>query len=480
MLTSLEYDLEFTITHIARKGIMSTIKGKLTLEELKSLIEKSEIETVLVGFTDLYGRLMGKRFDADFFVEQVSRHGTHACDYLLTVDMEMNPVKDYQFANWQRGYGDVHLLPDMGTLRIASWLNKTAIVLCEVNYQHGEYAIPHAPRSILKAQIEKAKEMHFDAMAASELEFFLFQNSYKEAAEKEYRALQPFGWYIEDYHALQGSRTEVFNAAARKHLKNSAVPVENSKGEWGIGQNELNVQYAEILEMADRHVIYKQCLKELADSMGLAVTFMAKYNEKQAGSSCHLHLSLWHKGKNAFKGKKVVGPVHCSDIFRWFLGGWIAHASEMMVFYAPTVNSFKRYQSGSWAPTRLAWSFDNRTAGFRVVGHEDSLRIECRVPGADCNPYLVFAAALASGLDGIRNKIQPPDLFVGDIYEAAELPTVPKTMEQAIAIFRASSFAKSMLSAEIHEHYVHFYETELAAYEKAVTDWELKRYFERI
>jgi glutamine synthetase len=273
---------------------------------------------------------------------------------------------------------------------------------------------------------------------------------------------------------------EGFVAAARRHLRDSGVPVESSKGEWGLGQHELNVRYAGALEMADRHVVYKQCLKEIADRMGLSVTFMAKYEADGAGSSCHVHVSLWKDGKNAFAGTKKLDRIASSDVFRWFLGGWICRAPEMMVLYAPTVNSYKRYQSGSWAPTRLAWSYDNRTAGFRVVGHDQSLRIECRIPGADCNPYLVFAAALASGLDGVARKTEPPPMFAGDAYKSDDVPHVPATLRDATALFAGSAVAREALGDEVVDHYTHFFRTEQAAYDKAVTDWERKRYFERI
>jgi glutamine synthetase len=292
-----------------------------------------------------------------------------------------------------------------------------------------------APRSILRAQVEKLAKAGFTAQAASELEYYLFRDSYRDAMRKGWRALEPAGWYLEDYHALQGTREEPFTAAVRRHLRDSGVPVENSKGEWGLGQHELNVRYTEALVMADRHAIYKQCLKEVADSLGMSVTFMAKPAADQAGSSCHIHMSLWNGKKNAFPGTKKLstGESHiaCSDTFRWFLGGWIAHAGEVMPFYAPTVNSYKRYQSGSWAPTRMAWSHDNRTAGFRIVGSGPSLRIECRIPGADCNPYLAFAASIASGLDGIENELEPPPMFSGDMYSAKDLPEVPKSLRVA-------------------------------------------------
>lgn len=459
---------------------MSKAPGMLTVDELAPLIKAGEIDTVLMVFPDLYGRFMGKRLDADFFLESAEKHGTHACDYLLTVDMEMEPVPGYRFANWERGYGDFHLVPDLATLRVASWLDKTVMLICDVEDEKNHQLVAQAPRSILKHQIAKASAMGYTVMAASELEYYIFQESYRDAVAKRYHGLQPAGWYIEDYHALQGTREEHFNGMVRRHLKRSGVPVENSKGEWGMGQHELNVRYADVLTMADRHAIYKQCLKEVADQMGISVTFMAKYAADRAGSSCHLHVSVWTEGRNAFPGTLHLGPVQCSDVFRWFLGGWIAHVPDLMVFYAPTVNSYKRYQAGSWAPTRLAWSYDNRTAGFRVVGRGDTLRIECRIPGADCNPYLAYAAALASGCDGIVKKIEPPPLFQGDVYVAQQVPHVPRTLHEAIDLFEKSEFAKHTLGEAVVEHYLHFYRTEQAAYDRAVTDWERLRYFERI
>jgi glutamine synthetase len=456
------------------------MKGLLTLQELQDKIAHETIETVILAFTDHYGRLMGKRFDAEFFAEQATAAGTHACDYLLTTDMEMEPVPGYSFANWELGYGDFHLVPDLSTLRVADWLDKTAVVLCDLVDDKSHAFIAEGPRSILRTQIEQAKTAGFSCMAASELEYYVFENSYREAFEQHFQDLRPVGWYLEDYHILQGTRTEFFTAAARRHLRNSGIPVENSKGEWGLGQHELNVRYAEVLDMADRHVLYKQCLKELADSMDISVTFMAKFAEDRAGSSCHIHISLWKDEKNAFVGKQQFGPVECSDIFRWFLGGWIAHVPDVMPFYAPTVNSYKRFADASWAPTRLAWSYDNRTAGFRVVGKGPSLRIECRIPGADCNPYLAFAASLASGLDGIKNKIEPPECFEGDIYAAKHLPRVPHSLEEAIGPFETSVFAKKAFGKKTVEHYTHFFRKEAEAYRQTVTDWERRRYFERI
>jgi glutamine synthetase len=444
----------------------------MKLDELARQVKAGEIETVLVGFTDHYGRLLGKRFDAEMFVEEIARHGAHACDYLLTVDMEMEPVPGYRFANWELGYGDFHLVPDLATLRPATWLEKSALVLCDVKNEKTHELVSVAPRSILRRQIAHAEQLNFKPFAATELEHYLFRTSYREAAMKGYRDIEPAGWYLEDYHMLQGARTESFHAAARRHLKRSGVPVENSKGEWGKGQHELNIRYAEALDMADRHVIFKQCLKELAEASGMSVTFMAKPAAGAAGSSCHIHFSLWRDGKAAFTKE--------GDVFRWFLGGWLAHVPDVMPFYAPTVNSYKRFVDASWAPTRLAWSHDNRTAGFRVVGEGSGLRIECRIPGADANPYLALAASLACGLDGIANRIEPPAAFVGDVYAARELARVPYTLSQATDIFEKSEFVKRAFGEAVVEHYAHFFRTEVRAFESAVTDWERQRYFERI
>jgi glutamine synthetase len=460
----------------------NTVAGMLTLAQLKEKIDSGEVETVVTVFPDVYGRLMGKRITGEFFLEHTAESGMHACNYLLTVDLPMNPVPGYQYANWELGYGDFHCVPDLTTLRLATWLDKSALVICDLEEEATHAPTPVAPRSILKRQMQIAADMGYLAQGSSELEYFIFKESYSSARDKRYSDLKPIGAYIEDYHILQGTREEVVNAAARKHLSASGVPVEFSKGEWGPGQHELNIRYADLLTMADRHTIYKQCLKDIADQAGLAVTFMAKFDENLAGSSSHLHVSLWDKtGKQSlFAGSQKIGPVHGSDIFRWFLGGWIAHTHELMAFYAPTVNSYKRYQAGSWAPTSLAWSHDNRTAGFRVVGHGNSLRIECRIPGADVNPYLAYAAALASGLDGIRRCIEPPDIFIGDIYTAQGLPQVPRTLREAIDALEGSRFAREAFGPDVIEHYLHFYKTEQAAYDRAVTDWERARYFEQI
>lgn len=449
----------------------------MDLDTLQSAVTAGDIDSVVVGFTDHYGRTMGKRFDAAFFLESCATDGTHGCDYLLAVDMEMDPVEGFEYANWEKGYGDFHLVPDLATLRPAGWTEATAFVLCDVIDDRAHEPVAVAPRSILRRQVEALADAGFTAAAASELEFFIFRDSYRRAHQKGYRDLESAGWYVEDYHLLQASRVEDYVGAARRALRDSEVPVENSKGEAAIGQHELNIRYADVLAMADRHVVMKQAMKELADDLGISVTFMAKPDAGQPGSSCHVHLSLWRAGENAFVDP--TGEAAHSDVFRWFLGGWMHHAADLMPFVAPTINSYKRYQDQSWAPTRLAWSTDNRTAGFRVVGAGSGLRIENRIPGADVNPYLVYAAAIASGLDGITNRIEPPDEFRGDVY-TSDIERVPGTLRDAVDRFDASTSARRFFGDLVVDHYSHHLRTEIAAHDRDVSDWEMARYFERI
>jgi glutamine synthetase len=456
------------------------MQGRIDLEELKRLIANDEIDTVLVVFPDMYGRLVGKRIVGRFFIDEVVEGSIHACDYLLACDMDMDPVPGYAFTSWAKGYGDFRPKPDFDTLRVASWLEKTALVLCDVLEEEQDALVPYAPRSILRAQIERAAERGYVAAAASELELYVFKDSYEEVARKSFVNIEPIGRLIEDYHIFQGTKEEFLIGAIRRHLERSGVPVESSKGEWGPGQQEIGLRYADPLEMADRHAIYKHAAKEIAWQHGKSVTFMAKWDERYAGSSCHIHMSLWSKdGKPLFAGKDSLGPIHCSPEFRWFLGGWMAHIRELFPFYAPYPSSYKRYVPGSFAPTGIAWSYDNRTAGFRIVGHGSSLRIECRTAGADANPYLAFAATLAAGLDGIEKKTEPPEAFEGDVYGALELPQVPHSLNEAIAALAESTFARETFGGNVVEHYLHFFRTEQRKFDAVVTDWERRRYFEQ-
>lgn len=459
-------------------------KGTLTLQQLAKKIESGEIDTVQVVFPDCYGRFMGKRVPGAFFLKSVAAHGMHACNYLLTVDMEMDVVPGYRYANWESGYGDFHCVPDLKTLRICTWLDRTAIVICDLEGEVGHAPaapVEIAPRTMLRRQLDRLAKLGMSAMGASELEYYIFKESFESAKAKGYQELDPFGWYVEDYHMLQGTKEEVFNGELRRQLEASGIPVESSKGEWGPGQHELNIEYSEVLEQADRHSIYKAAAKEIALKLGLAVTFMAKWRADLAGSSMHLHLSLWDQAgkKPLFPGTKKLGPLEASDTFRWFLGGWMAHAREIAAFYAPYPTSYKRYVFQSWAPTNIAWSYDNRTSGFRVVGRGPSLRIECRIPGADANPYLAYAASLAAGLDGIKRKIDPPPLFSGDVYVAKELPKVPSTLREATQLLDGSRMLREAFGDGVVDHYVHFFRTEQAKFDQVVTSWERERYFER-
>ncbi|MAE93335.1 MAG: glutamine synthetase [Deltaproteobacteria bacterium] len=457
-------------------------RGRLDLESLRAEIEAGDIETVITALPDLYGRLVGKRIVGGFFLDEVADHGMHVCDYLMACDMEMDPTPGYAFTSWETGYGDLHALPDLATLRRADWLDRTAFVLCDAVAEDGGEPVPVAPRSILRAQLERAAAQGFTLKMGSELEFFLFRDGYGEARAKGYRQLETSQDYIEDYHLLSGTMAEPVIGAIRRHVDASAIPVEFSKGEWGPGQHEINLRYAPALEMADRHVIYKLAAKEIAHQQGGALTFMAKWDAQLAGNSLHVHVSLWdEQDRAAFPGEEPIAgtPVRASANFRGFLGGLLAHARELSWFFAPTVNAYKRFQPGTFAPTGIAWSWDNRTAGFRVVGHGSSLRIECRIPGADANPYLVYAALVAAGLDGIEKGLDPGPVFQGNVYEAVGLPQVPASLGEAIELLSESRFARRVFGADVVAHLLHFARTEHAAFGAAVTDWERQRYFER-
>ncbi|HYO15739.1 MAG TPA: glutamine synthetase family protein [Thermoanaerobaculia bacterium] len=460
--------------------IEKPIRGMLTRGQLGDLVERGEIETVLAVFPDMYGRLMGKRITGSFFVEEVAGGGIHACDYLLACDMEMDVIPGYKYTSWETGYGDFHCVPDWTTLRRATWLPKTALVLCDL-FDHHDKPVEVSPRRMLQRQLERAREAGFTVMGGTEIELYVFEDSFAEARAKSYHDLRPMGTYNEDYHIFQGTKEEDLVGAIRRHLDQSGVPVETSKGEAGLGQQEINLRFSEALIQADRNILYKHAAKEIAWAQGRSVTFMAKWDEKHTGSSAHVHVSLWGTDGqgNRFPGDRPTGPVEASDTFRWFLGGWMKHARALTACYAPYVSSYKRYQARSWAPTTIAWSYDNRTAGFRVVGRGPSLRIECRIPGADANPYIVYAAALAAGLDGVHNRIEPPEIFQGDLYAAQELPRVPSTLREAIGEFEQSDVAREAFGEDVAQHYLHFLRTEQRKFDEVVTCWERARYFER-
>jgi len=458
-------------------------RGMLDLEALERGVEDGSIETVVTAFPDPYGRLIGKRITGRFFLDHIASHGMHVCNYLLACDIDMDPTPGYDFASWEQGYGDIRAVPDFATLRVGAWLDRTAIVLCDVVDEESDEPVEVAPRTVLRRQIERAAERGFTPQMASELEFFLFDDDYAAVHAKGYRDLQTRQKYIEDYHILSGSFAEPVIGEIRRRVDASGIPVEFSKGEWGPGQHEINLCYAPALEMADRHVIYKLAAKEIAAAAGCAITFMAKWNERLAGSSMHVHMSLWDEaGAPLFPGDSPLAgtAVGASETFRHFLGGVQERARELAWFFAPNVNSYKRFCPGTFAPTGVAWSYDNRTAGFRVVSSGPSLRIECRIPGADANPYLTYAALLAAGLDGIEREVDPGPAFRGDVYAAEGLPQLPGSLVEAIGSLERSAFAREALSDAVVDHYLHFARSELAACEARVSDVERQRYFERI
>lgn len=449
-----------------------------TLAELRKDVAAGSIDTVLVAFPDMQGRMIGKRFQAEYFLE-VANDETHGCDYLLADDIDMEPVPGYEAANWGRGYGDFVMKPDLNTLMKANWLEGTAIVLCDLSDHHHHEPIAHSPRAILKAQIARLAAMGYTANAATELEFYLFDEDYRTIAQKGHAVAQTAGDYIQDYHIFQTTKEEGVMRALRKHLQASGIPVESSKGEWGPGQEEINVKYADALTMADRHVVLKNATKEIAWSQGKAVTFMAKWDYTLAGSSSHIHMSLADKsGKPLFvDGKDERGM---SELMKHFMAGQLAYARDITYFLAPYINSYKRFQAGTFAPTKAIWSPDNRTAGFRLCGeHSKSIRVECRMGGADLNPYLAIAALIAAGIKGIEDKMPLEPAFVGDAYITKKLREIPKTLREATDTLRKSKMLKDAFGEQVIGHYVHTAEWEQFEYDRRVTDWELKRGFER-
>jgi glutamine synthetase len=457
--------------------------GRLDRRTLESLIRRGEIDTVLAVFPDGYGRLLGKRLVGRHFLEHAVEAGVHACIYLFTVDMEMEPLSGFTLTSWERGYGDMKMVPDMATLRAIPWLPKTALVFCDVYGEDGDL-IEEAPRSVLKRQIARAASLGYVVKMAAELELYCFRESFEEARAKRYQHLTPVAGYLEDYHILQTTKEEPLVRAIRNGMEGADVPVESSKGEWGRGQEEINLVYGEALATADRTALYKHGAKEIAYLQGCSVTFMAKPDMGAAGSSFHVHSSLWDRtGRMALFARAGRGHGHrapASPVFRQWLAGQLATARELAYFYAPTINSYKRYQSKSFAPTRIVAGWDNRTCGFRLCGEGTGFRVENRIPGADANPYLAFAATIAAGLHGVTNRLTPPRLYAGNAYEDAALPEVPKTLRDAVSELGRSKVARAAFGGRVVEHYVHCGRLEQQAFDQAVTDWELMRNFERI
>ena len=442
----------------------------LTYAELEGLVATGEIDTVVVAFTDMQGRLLGKRLHAEFFVEEMDAgHPVEGCNYLLALEMEMDPVPGYEIASWEQGYGDFAVTPDMATLRRIPWLEGTALVLGDVGWHDGSPVRP-SPRQVLRAQVERAEKLGLTPMIGSELEFFLVKETYAEAHANGYTGLTPTVPYILDYHILATTYDEPLMRALRNGMQAAGMRVETSKGEAWPGQQELNFRFSDALTMADNHVIYKNGAKEIAFLHGCAITFMPKPFEDWIGNSCHIHSSLFRGNEAAFANDDAL--------FGQWLAGQIACASELAVFFAPTVNSYKRYAAGSWAPTTLAWGNDNRTCGFRVVGHGKARRVETRIPGGDVNPYLAFAALIASGLHGIEQDLEAPPPLQGNAYES-DAERFPSTLRDAIAALEAGTMARAAFGDQVVDHYLNYARTEQGLYDRFVTDWERARYFER-
>ncbi len=454
--------------------------GMLTLEQLKKEVAAGTIDTVVAALVDMQGRLMGKRFHAQYFVDGAYEE-THGCNYLLAVDVAMEPVPGYKASSWEKGYGDFVLKPDLATLRHIPWLPATALVLCDILDHHTHQDIPHSPRAILKKQLKRLDALKMKAYMASELEFFLFDDSFEQAHEKGYRNLRTSANYIEDYHIFQTSKEEGVMRAIRNGLHGAGIPVENSKGEAAPGQEEINVKYAEALDMADRHVIIKNGCKEIAHGLGKAITFMAKWNYALAGSSSHIHQSLWSAdGKTPLFFDKA-GEHGKSALMQNYMAGQLQHSGELTYFLAPYMNSYRRFIAGTFAPTRAVWSFDNRTAGFRLCGGDTkAIRVECRIGGSDLNPYLAFAALLAAGLDGIEKKMKLEPAFSGDAYDTSKkLREIPKTLREATALLDGSKMLRAAFGDEVVDHYVHTAKWEQFEYDRRVMDLDLFRGFEQ-
>ena len=455
-------------------------RGMMQAPELVAAIDTGEIDTVLVAFPDLQGRLVGKRVIGRYWNEEMEGGAgeVHACNYLLTVDADMNVVPGYEFASWEQGYGDMIARPDLSTIRRIPWLDRTALVLCDLFDENTGAPIAVSPRRILQHQVERAAAAGYTCKFASELEFYLFRESHEEASARGFAGLTPHSDVIEDYHILQTTRDEYLIRDIRNGIDGAGVPVEFSKGEAGRGQHEINLVYADPVTMADRHIIYKNGAKEIANAHGRSLTFMAKYSDDESGSSCHIHSSLWDDAGGPLMWADDA-PDHLSPVFRGWLGGQLACAHEFAWMHAPTVNSYKRYQPESWAPTAIAWSLDNRTCGYRIVGHGPSFRLESRIPGADANPYLAFAATIAAGLHGIAAGIDPGPRFDGNGYAAPELPRVPTHLGEAVAALEGSAVAVEAFGADVHAHLCNTARQELAAFQRVVTDWERRRNFDQ-
>ena len=450
--------------------------SSLSIEELTAAIQSGAIDTVVVAMTDMQGRLTGKRIHGDHFLNEVLKHGTEGCNYLLAVDVDMNTVQGYEMSSWERGYSDFELAPDFNTLRLIPWQEGAALVLADVQWLDHTPVVA-SPRQILRKQIANLEKAGMQAMCGTELEFVVYKDTYEEAWDKAYRDLTPVNQYNVDYSILGGSRIEPLLREIRLGMSAAGMTVESVKGECNLGQHEIAFKYSDALSNCDQHVIYKNGAKEIAAEAGYALTFMAKPNERE-GNSSHIHLSF--RGLN---GELVMtddsDQEHgMSELGRQFIAGQLTHMRELSLLFAPNINSYKRYVPGSFAPTAIRWGRDNRTCAFRLVGHGAGLRLENRIPGGDVNPYLAVAGIIAAGLDGINKKMKLEPAFTGNAY-VSDSPRVPSTMNEALDLWEKSAWVKETFGDEVQAHYANMARVEISAYAKAVTDWELFRNFER-
>lgn len=456
-------------------------KPPLSTEELRALVASGEIDTVVLAFPDMQGRLQGKRFAAQFFLDEVLAHGTEGCNYLLAVDTDMNTVDGYEMSSWDRGYGDFAMHPDLATLRRIPWNPGSAFVLADLAWNDGSPVVA-APRQILRRQLERLAEQGYTAMVGTELEFMVFQDTYEQAWNTNYRGLTPANQYNIDYSVLGTGRIEPLLRRIRNEMQAAGLVVESAKGECNLGQHEIAFRYDEALTTCDQHSVYKTGAKEIASQEGVSLTFMAKYDERE-GNSCHIHLSLNDgDGRNVMAGDddpdaRAHGGM--SPVMRHFLAGQLAALRDFSLLYAPNINSYKRFRPGSFAPTAVAWGVDNRTCALRVVGHGRSMRFENRLPGGDVNPYLAVAGLVAAGLYGIENRLELPEACAGNAY-TADFAHVPTTLREAAELWENSEIAKAAFGPEVVAHYRNMARVELDAYDSAVTDWELRRSFERL
>jgi glutamine synthetase len=450
------------------------LRGYIDLKALRGEVDAGRIDTVLLCIADMQGRLQGKRLSARHFLDEVVEHDAEGCNYLLAVDVDMNTVEGYKMSSWHTGYGDFVFAPDMDTLRVAPWLPGTALLMADLQWEDGSPVVA-SPRQILRRQIDRLTERGLKAMGGSELEFMVFRDTYEQAWNKAYRDLEPANYYNVDYSMLGTARIEPLLRRIRNAMEGMGMPVESAKGECNFGQHEINFRYRDVLEMADNHTIYKNAAKEIASQEGYALTFMAKFDERE-GNSCHLHFSLWGTDDSAV----FAGDGHgMSPLFEHFVAGQLAGLRDLTLFLAPNINSYKRYVEGSFAPTAVAWGFDNRTCALRVVGHGPGMRVENRVPGGDVNPYLAFAAMIAAGLHGIDQELPLEDAFQGNAYQA-DKDRVPTSLLEAADLFEQSNLAREAFGGEVVDHYRNMADVELAAFAAAVTDWERYRGFERL